>query len=162
MLRAARVKRDTSHPIAALRRRMTRKLLCWCFLMNRFLQNGQVFGSAIAGPPFAQTMSEILPYLGIERKYTEEELQKLDTTTPSVTGNELRTAKETISNASLSCKVMGSGDTVVAQIPEGGKAIPKGGTVILYTDESSTETTVEVPGADRFDLVSSERNRGTV
>ena len=108
-------------------------------------QNGQVFGSAIAGPPFAQTMSEILPYLGIERKYTEEELQKLDTTTPSVTGNELRTAKETISNASLSCKVMGSGDTVVAQIPEGGKAIPKGGTVILYTDESSTETTVEVP-----------------
>ena len=31
-------------------------------------QGGQVYGSAIAGPPFAKTMEEILPYLGIERK----------------------------------------------------------------------------------------------
>ena len=31
-------------------------------------QGGQVFGSAIAGPPFAKAMSEILPYLGVEAK----------------------------------------------------------------------------------------------
>ena len=49
-------------------------------------QGGQVFGSAIAGPPFAKTMSEILPYLGVEAKYTEEELAKLDTSAPDVLG----------------------------------------------------------------------------
>ncbi len=41
-------------------------------------QEGQVFGSAIAGPVFAEVMSQALPYLGVEPQYTEEELSKLD------------------------------------------------------------------------------------
>ena len=79
-------------------------------------QGGQVFGSAIAGPPFAKAMSEILPYLGVEAKYTEEELAKLDTSTPDVLGK---------------------------NVP--GKSIPKSGCVVLFTDEESTSQTVTVP-----------------
>ena len=108
-------------------------------------QNGQVFGSAIAGPPFAETMAEILPYLGIEPKYTEEELSKLDISTPGVVGLTKEDAQVKISNASLTYKVYGEGEKVVSQIPEQGKSIPKGGTVVLYTDEASTSQTVAVP-----------------
>ena len=50
-------------------------------------QEGQVFGSAIAGPVFAEVKSQALPYLGVEPQYTEEELTKLDAKTPSVTGD---------------------------------------------------------------------------
>lgn len=71
------------------------------FSMNRFRQGGQVFGSAIAGPPFAKAMSEILPYLGVEAKYTEEELAKLDTSTPDVLGKNVQEAQNTLQSAEL-------------------------------------------------------------
>lgn len=108
-------------------------------------QNGQVFGSAIAGPPFAKTMSEILPYLGIEAKYTEEELAKLDTTTPDVRGKSVQEAQNTIQTAELEAKVYGNGATVVSQVPEPGKSIPKNGQMVLFTDEESASKTVKVP-----------------
>ena len=108
-------------------------------------QNGEVFGSAIAGPPFAETMAEILPYLGIEPKYTEEELAKLDISTPGVVGLSQEEAQTKVSNAGLTYKVYGSGDKVVSQIPEQGKSIPKGGTVVLYLDSTSASETVTVP-----------------
>ena len=108
-------------------------------------QEGQVFGSAIAGPVFAEVMSQALPYLGVEPQYTEEELTKLDAKTPSVTGDTVKTAKEKIMSQSLSSKVYGDGDTVISQIPAAGDTIPKGGTVMLFTDESSEEEMVEVP-----------------
>lgn len=108
-------------------------------------QNGEVFGSAIAGPPFAETMAEILPYLGIEPKYTEEELAKLDISTPGVVGQTVESAQTTVSNAGLTYKVYGEGDKVVAQIPEQGESIPKGGTVVLYLDAESAAGTVTVP-----------------
>lgn len=108
-------------------------------------QNGQVFGSAIAGPPFAKTMSEILPYLGVEAKYTEAELAKLDMTTPDVVGMKSGDAQAKIKASELNVQVYGSGETVVSQIPEPGKSIPKSGRVVLFTDKNSSGKTVTVP-----------------
>jgi stage V sporulation protein D (sporulation-specific penicillin-binding protein) len=42
------------------------------------------YGSAVAAPVFAKIMQDVLPYLGIEKKYTEEELKKLDSKTQNV------------------------------------------------------------------------------
>ena len=108
-------------------------------------QGGQVFGSAIAGPPFAKAMSEILPYLGVEAKYTEEDLAKLDTSTPDVLGKNVQEAQNTLQSAELDVKVYGQGETVLSQVPEPGKSIPKSGCVVLFTDEESTSQTVTVP-----------------
>ena len=104
-----------------------------------------MFGSAIAGPPFAKTMSEILPYLGVEAKYTEEELAKLDTSAPDVLGKSVQEAQNLIQSAELNVKVYGQGDTVLSQVPEPGKSIPKSGQVVLFTDEESAAQTVTVP-----------------
>ena len=90
-------------------------------------------------------MSEILPYLGIEAKYTEEELAKLDTTTPDVRGKSVQEAQNTIQTAELEAKVYGNGATVVSQVPEPGKSIPKNGQMVLFTDEESASKTVKVP-----------------
>lgn len=95
------------------------------------------YGSPVAGPTFNKTMSEILPYLGVEPKYTDDELGKLDVKSPDVVNNKLADAKNKISKEELKVKVYGSGDKVVSQIPEAGKSIPRGGTVVLFTDKDS-------------------------
>ncbi|MDD5952522.1 MAG: penicillin-binding transpeptidase domain-containing protein [Oscillospiraceae bacterium] len=107
--------------------------------------SGNFYGSAVAGPVFANMMSEILPYLGVEPQYTESEAEGLDTTAPIAVGESLSSAQTKITNAELNYEVYGSGDTVLAQSPEPGVAIPSGGTVVLFTDEESQKETVEVP-----------------
>ena len=90
-------------------------------------------------------MEQILEYLGVERQYTEEELEKIDTTTPSVTGMTVEEAEKAAGDAGLSVTVKGSGGTVLEQIPAFGESIPQGGSIVLYTDEDSKEETVTVP-----------------
>lgn len=106
-------------------------------------------GNAVAGPYFAKMMEEILPYLGVEAQYNEEEYANLDTTAPNVTGMTLEQAYAELEEAGLSYTVIGdesdSPITVSAQVPEAGGAVPKEGQVVLYTsgyDEASTYVTV--------------------
>ena len=103
------------------------------------------YGGAVAGPVFGKMMEEILPYLGVERKYTDAEMEKLDVATPDVTGKKLDVAKAALQKLSLKQKVYGSGDTVLKQIPESGKSIPQNGTVVLMTDAESESRQVTVP-----------------
>ncbi len=102
-------------------------------------------GNAVAGPYFAKMMEEILPYLGVEAQYNEEEYANLDTVAPNVTGMTLEQAYAELEEAGLSYTVIGdesdSSITVTAQVPEAGGAVPKDGQVVLYTngyDEAST------------------------
>lgn len=110
---------------------------------------GYTGGNAVAGPYFAKMMEEILPYLGVEAQYSEEEYAALDTVSPAVTGLTLEEAYEKLESAGLSYTVIGEEDggvaTVTAQVPESGGAVPKDGKVVLYTegyDEDSTYVTV--------------------
>lgn len=107
-------------------------------------------GNAVAGPYFAKMMEELLPYLGVEAQYNEEEYANLDTMAPTVTGMTLEQAYAELEEAGLSYSVVGDESdpaaiTVKEQVPAGGSAVPKEGTVVLYTsgyDESSTYVTV--------------------
>ena len=107
-------------------------------------------GNAVAGPYFAKMMEELLPYLGVEAQYNEEEYANLDTMAPAVTGMTLEQAYAELEEAGLSYSVVGDESdpaaiTVTEQVPAGGSAVPKEGTVVLYTsgyDESSTYVTV--------------------
>lgn len=108
-------------------------------------QGDSYYGGAVAGPVFGKMMEEILPYLGVERKYTEEEMEKLDVSTPDVIGKKLDVAKAALQKVELKYKIYGDGDTVLRQIPESGKSIPQNGTVVLMTDEESNTKQVTVP-----------------
>ena len=115
-------------------------------------------GNAVAGPIFAKIMEEVLPYLGVEAQYNEEEAELLDTTAPSVTGMTLDQAYAVLEEAGLSYTVLGDESdgsiTVTQQVPQGGTAVPKEGQVVLYTsgyDEASTLVTV--PNFTGLDLV---------
>ncbi len=103
------------------------------------------FGGTIAAPVAQKVLSETLPYLGVEPKYTEAEISKLSTTTPNVVNQSLSVAQAAVANKNLTVRTIGSGSTVLKQIPEAGQSIPQGGVVVLYTDESALSKTVTVP-----------------
>jgi len=102
------------------------------------------YGGAISAPVGSQVMTDILPYMGFEPQYSEEELKNLGISVPDVSGMSLSDAKGKITTSKLIYKVIGSGDTVLRQLPEANEEIYSGGTVILYTDESSDQK-VKVP-----------------
>lgn len=103
------------------------------------------YGSAVAGPTFAKVMEDVLPYLGVERKYTPEEAASLDTTTPFFIGAKVGEAKSNAEKAGLMPVIIGSGEIVTSQIPDPSSRIPKGGRVVFYTDNASKSNLIQVP-----------------
>ncbi len=99
------------------------------------------YGGTISAPVGSKVMADILPYLGFEPQYTEEQLKHLAVAVPDVVSKDLNTAKAELQHSSLVYKVVGSGDTVKKQLPEAGESIYKNGTVILYTDDAKDEQT---------------------
>lgn len=103
------------------------------------------FGSVIAAPAVASVMKDTLPYLGFTPKYTEEELAKLEVTTPYLLKKNILEAESKLSAVGLSkYEVIGDGTTIVKQVPSAGSSMPKDGTIYLYT-ETETDTLIEMP-----------------
>ncbi len=103
------------------------------------------YGSAVAAPVFAKVMQEVLPYLGVKAEFTEEEKDRLEVTIPDVTGKKVYEARDAIQGLSLVTIVQGNGDSVIEQRPQASECIPKGGTVVLYTDSGNSINRVKVP-----------------
>ena len=102
------------------------------------------YGGTIAAPVNSQIMKDILPYLGYEPSYTEEELKALSLTVPDTVGSSVEDAKNKVTSSKLEYKIVGSGEKVLRQLPEAGTKVISGGTVILYTENVGNEK-VTVP-----------------
>ncbi|MBQ8860412.1 MAG: PASTA domain-containing protein [Ruminococcus sp.] len=107
--------------------------------------SGNYYGSAVAAPVFAGIMGEVLPYLELDAQYTEAEAANIDTTAGTYTGLSVTEASKSVNSDGFDVTIKGEGSTVVAQVPAAGSKIPTGGTVVLYTDETSVEEKVTVP-----------------
>ena len=105
---------------------------------------GQFYGGTISAPVCSKIMADVLPYLGYEPQYTDDELKQLAISVPDTVGDELSAAKGKITNAGLTYRVVGNGETVVRQLPESGNSVSSGGMVIIYTSETSDQN-VPVP-----------------
>ena len=96
---------------------------------------GIYYGGTIAAPVMKEIFENILPYLGIEQNFTEEEEKEYVKTTvimPQVEGMSLKDAKSALSEQKFEIKVLGEGETVVEQFPIAGEEISDNSTVILY------------------------------
>ena len=103
------------------------------------------YGGTIAAPVGGQILSEILPYLGIEPQYTEDELASMAIKIPSLVGQTIEVAKSTLKKQGLSYKVIGSGDNVIKQFPTATESIYSDGLVLLYTEETAEMIKSTVP-----------------
>ena len=102
-------------------------------------------GGGTVAPYASRIMGEILPYLGVEPSYSAEELLGSDTTVNYVIGMTVADAEEKLKSKGFSVKVVGGGDTVTDQTPEGGTVIPGKSRVILYAGSEKPDTLCTVP-----------------
>lgn len=104
--------------------------------------NGNIYGSRVAAPVISAVFSECLEHMGIYAQYTAEELESQDTTVPYVLGYDGLTAISTLKFKGLNYEFVGDENgTVAATVPAAGMTIPRGGTVVIYMDESEKKTT---------------------
>ena len=107
---------------------------------------GSRYGSTVAAPYVSKILADVLPYLGIEPEYTDEELAKLEINLPNYRGLSLDEAIMRLSEAGLSYEIVGTGSSIVAQIPPAKSTLSKdNGLVILYTSEAEEEKNATVP-----------------
>ncbi|MDE6797252.1 MAG: PASTA domain-containing protein [Ruminococcus sp.] len=102
------------------------------------------YGSVVAVPTARHILEDVLPYLGYYPEYTEEELADLDIKIPLLEGS-ISDAKSTLDGLGINCKVIGNGIEVVAQSPQTGSSVAKGGCVYLYTEKGNTVKYTTVP-----------------
>ncbi len=109
-------------------------------------QNGSVYGSITAAPYVANLMDQILPYLGVERQYTERDKASLTVTVGDYGGWDMDSAIKAATNSlGVKYEIVGSGTYVVKQIPEAGSTmIKENGKIVFYTDSAAPKT-VKVP-----------------
>ena len=104
-----------------------------------------VSGGNMVAPTASGIMADILPALGIEPDYTEEELAAMDAAVPNVVGQMLDGAKMKLDAAHFSYRTVGSGNTVTDQTPAGGAIVPNNATIVLYMGEEKPDALCRVP-----------------
>lgn len=87
-------------------------------------QKNNQYGSVIAAPVVGNILADILPYLGFEPNYTEEQLSSADMATPYLINYGLQEAQTNLVQAGLQYRVVGNGTTVVDQTPGAAMPIP--------------------------------------
>ena len=104
-----------------------------------------ISGGVMAAPTVGAVMADILPYLGVQRQFSEEEVASQTVILEDLTGFSQKDAEKYLKSASLSAKIIGQGDTVTDQLPSPGESLPGGSQVLLYLGETAEEAQVEVP-----------------
>lgn len=97
------------------------------------------YGGVIAAPVAGDILSNILPYLGVKPQYTADELKALEISTPDLGGKSAAQAKNALVSVGLTPNIRGTGQNVTGQVPAAGAPIPKGGTVIVYTNGAAVK-----------------------
>ena len=104
-----------------------------------------ISGGVMAAPTVGAVMADILPYLGVEKRYSEEDPASQTVILEDLTGFSQKDAEKYLKSASLSAIIIGQGDTVTGQIPGPGESIPGGSQVLLYLGEEPERTALRVP-----------------
>ncbi|NMA08405.1 MAG: PASTA domain-containing protein [Clostridiales bacterium] len=106
---------------------------------------GLVSGGAMAAPVAADVLSDVLPYLGVEPIYTEEELLTLDIFTPDFTGMTVEEVNKRAASDGLTVTFVGEGDRVTDQLPAPGSMVPRNVTMTVYLSASKPDYDIVVP-----------------
>ena len=113
---------------------------------------GQFNGGQICTPVAARVVEKTLEYMGVERQYTEKEIEYLDTNAPNLVGSSVDDAEELLEKEGFEVKVVGSGDTVISQMPSYNQSMPKNGIIVLYTQGDDERLTATVPDLSQLSV----------
>ncbi len=119
-----------------------------------------ISGGVMAAPTVGAVMADILPYLGVERRFSEDEIGSQTVVLEDLTGFSQKDAEKYLKSVNLSAKIVGSGDTVTDQLPAPGEALPGGSQVLLYLGGEAEKAQVRVPDFSGMNRVQAEEIAG--
>lgn len=119
---------------------------------------GSQWGSVNAAPYAGMVLEEILPLLGVEPVYTEEELEELTITVGNYVGRTRASAEKLIAALGCDVEIIGEGEKVTAQTPAKGASFTKGsGKITIYLGAEPDENTYTVPDVVGMNLTSANQ-----
>ena len=104
-----------------------------------------ISGGVMAAPTVGAVMADILPYLEVKRSYTEEDAAGREVTVEDFIGLTPEQAQKKLKELGLTAQMIGTGETVVAQLPIAGNTVPGDSQLLLYLEEEPETRTVTVP-----------------
>jgi stage V sporulation protein D (sporulation-specific penicillin-binding protein) len=123
-----------------------------CVLVALFNPQGDSYmGGVIAAPVAGELIEDILDYLEVERRYTEQDKQMIvqEVYVPEVRGKSVEEAVKRLREFGLEYKIEGDADNknavVLEQTPKPDASIPQKSVVILYTYKPEEEIKVKMP-----------------
>jgi beta-lactam-binding protein with PASTA domain len=99
----------------------------------------------MAAPTVGAVMADILPYLEVKRNFAPEDAAGREVTVEDFTGLDLKEAQKKLKELGLTAQMIGTGETVVAQLPTVGSTVPGNSQIILYLEEKPEIQKVKVP-----------------
>ncbi len=104
-----------------------------------------ISGGVMAAPTVGAVMADILPYLGVERRFSPEDAAGREIVLEDLSGRTRQEAEAVLKSLGLTAIVSGTGETVTGQLPAAGQTVPGDSQVLLYLGEEPEEVLVTVP-----------------
>ncbi len=112
-----------------------------------------ISGGQMAAPTVGNIFGDILPYLGVEPDYADDELNLVNLAVPDLTGKTELEAQKILGDVSFGYRRVGTGTEVTDQIPAPGSMIPGKSQVVLYFGQEKPTEKVSVPDFSNMTLV---------
>ena len=112
-------------------------------------------GGSGAAPVAGRIFENILAYLNVDPEYSDEEISKMTVSAPNLIGESTENVKSKASDFTV--KIIGEGTSVVSQTPASGQTMPKGGVIVVYTDETTEKQKAVVPELTGLSLTEANR-----
>ena len=104
-----------------------------------------ISGGVMAAPTVGAVLGDILPYLGVEHSFSEEDAAGKTVVLEDMTGLAQAEAQKLLKGVGLTAQIQGDGDVVTGQIPAAGQSVPGDSQVLLYFGEVPEERYTAVP-----------------
>ncbi len=112
-------------------------------------------GGSGAAPVAGRIFENILAYLNVDPEYSDKEIDDKTVTAPNLIGK-AATDVRALANG-FTVKIVGEGKTVISQMPTSNQSMPKGGVIVVYTEENAERQKAVVP--DLSGLTLTEANK---
>ena len=104
-----------------------------------------ISGGVMAAPTVGAVMADILPYLGVNTSYQEDDPSGKTVTVPNLVGMTVKEAQAALKPLWLTAVNFGDDKTVTSQLPAAGTQVSGNSQVLLYFGDTPAERTVKVP-----------------
>ena len=104
-----------------------------------------VSGGQMAAPTVGKIFADVLPYMGYEPEYNDDERVMLDKRVPNLEGKSTAEAESMLTADGLTMRIVGSGETVTAQSPHTNAVVAAQSEIVVYTDGEAQRGEATMP-----------------